>query len=143
MSTDELKDKFSTELNGLTHALQRHHEPVPADFTTKVLRKLRQTREQKILARVVLWERLAVAGCVVFCCAAFVVTVFLQNIIASFFERVTVSVSQSAAVLTDKILQAIGAFSTEWQTYIVFALALGFAAYNIIELFCHDRLKTA
>jgi hypothetical protein len=69
MSVDRLnEEKPALSLsNGfdrmLSQALQRHSESVPADFTALVLRRVEQTQEQRILARVVLQERLFLAGC--------------------------------------------------------------------------------
>ncbi len=140
---DKLKDKFDPELDGLTRALQRHREPVPADFTAKVLRRLRQAQEQKILARVVLQERLALAGCIIFSCIAIVAVRVFPEIAEVILRSIAKIVTYNGEALADRISQTIIAFSTDWQTYTILALALGFAAYNIIELFRYDNLKTA
>ena len=49
----------------LSRALQNHSEAVPAAFTERILEQIKQAEEQRILARVVMQERLALAGCVV------------------------------------------------------------------------------
>ena len=143
MSMDRLDDRFDFELNGLTRALQRHREPMPADFTARVLRRLRQAQVQKILARVVLQKRLAVAGCVIFSCIAIVAVRVFPEIAEVILRSIAKIVTYKGEALADRIPQTIIAFGTDWQTYTILALALGFAAYNIIELFRHDRLKIA
>jgi hypothetical protein len=140
---DELKDRIDFEPDGLTRALQRHREPVPADFTDKVLGKLRQTQGQKILARVVLQERLALAGCVIFSCIAIWATTVFPEITEVIFRSIAKIVTLQGEALADRISQTIIGFSADWQTYTILVLALGFAVYNIIELFRYDKLKTA
>jgi hypothetical protein len=132
---DRLKDRFDSDPNGLTRALQRHREPVPADFTDKVLRKLRQAQEQKILARVVLQERLVLAGCIILSCAAIWAKTTFPEISEVIFQSIAKFVTLQTEALAYRIPQAITTFSTEWQTYTIFVAALGFAAYSIIELF--------
>ena len=139
---DELKDRLDFEPDGLTRALQRHREPVPTDFTDKVLRKLRQAQEQKILARIVLRERLALAGCIIFSCIAFVAVRVFPEIAEVILQSIAKVVTYKGEALADRIPQTIIAFSTDWQTYTILAVALGFAAYNIFELFRHENLKT-
>jgi hypothetical protein len=140
---DKLKDRFDFVPDGLTRALQRHREPVPADFTDKVLRKLRQAQGQKILARVVLQERLALTGCVIFSCIAIWATIFFPEITEVLFQSIAKIVTLQGEALAYRIQQTIIAFGADWQTYTILALALGFAAYSIIELFRHNSLKTA
>jgi len=140
--TDKLKDRFDFPPNGLTRVLQRHHEPVPADFTDKVLRKPRQAQEQKILARVVLQERIALAGCVVFCGISFVAATVFPDIVAAALRGMAASVLQICGALTGEIQQTIRAFIAEWQTYTIPVGALGFAVYSFIELSRGNGLKT-
>ena len=53
MSVD--KEKQFDEMLG--RALRQHSEAVPADFTERMLRQIDSAEEQRILARVVLQER--------------------------------------------------------------------------------------
>ncbi len=55
-----LRLNLSIEMLGRT--LRSFSPGVPADFTETMLRRIGQAEEQKILARVVLQERLALAG---------------------------------------------------------------------------------
>jgi len=140
--TDKLKDRFDFPPDGLTRALQRHHEPVPADFTDKVLIKLRQAQEQKILARVVLQERLALAGCVIFSCIAILATTVFPEITEVIFQSIAKIVTQQGEGLADRIPQTIIAFSADWQTYMILVGGIGLAVYSLIELFFGNGLKT-
>ena len=87
-------DKFD-EMLGRT--LRSSSQAVPADFTQKMLNQIRQAEEQKILARVVLQERLALAGCIVFGAAAIVAVAAFPDTIAAFFH-VLPEVSPSVGV---------------------------------------------
>jgi hypothetical protein len=136
------EDKFDEMLG---QSLRRHSEPVPADFTEKMLREVREVQERQILARVVLQERVSLAGCIVFGILAFVgITVFpgrivgiLRSIMAGFTER--------GGALVDGIGRTISmeTVRSEWQMYTILALVLGFALYCVVDMLVGDRLRTA
>ncbi len=143
MVTDKLnEDKFDEMLG---QSLRRHSEPVPAGFTERMLRQVREAEEQEILARVVLQERLALAGCLVFgALAAIGVTIFpgrvagvLRSIAANFTER--------GGALVDRIGQSISieTVRSEWQLYAILALVFGFAVYSLVDMLVGDRLRIA
>ena len=48
----------------LADALQKHTEPLRPGFTDKILKQVDTLEAQKLLARIVMQERLALAGCV-------------------------------------------------------------------------------
>ncbi len=54
------EDKFDRML---AEALQKHTEPVRPDFTKKILKQVDQLDQQKLLARIVMQERIALSGC--------------------------------------------------------------------------------
>jgi hypothetical protein len=139
---DNLKDRFDFEPDGLTRALQKHREPVPADFTDKVLRKLNQAQEQKILEHVVLQERLALTGCVIFSCIAIWATIFFPEITEVLFQSIAKIVTLQGEALAYRIQQTIIAFSTDWQTYMILVGGMGLAVYSLIELSFGNGLKT-
>jgi len=141
MSTDKLsKDKFNEMLG---QALKGHSEPVPADFTNRMLRQLRETQEQKILARIVLQERLALAGCIIFGGVAIIAATAFPGIAAAVFRSIVVSVTQQGEVLVDRIPQTIKAFRGDWQFYTLLVGVVGFAVYSFVELFLGNGLRTA
>ncbi|MHC4657172.1 MAG: hypothetical protein ACYS91_19470 [Planctomycetota bacterium] len=135
-------DKFDEMLG---QSLRRHSEPVPADFTERMLREVREVQERQILARVVLQERLSLAGCIVFgVLAAVGITVFpgrivgiLRSIVAGFAERGGVVVNGIGQTISIETVRS------EWQLYIILALVLGFALYCVVDMLVGDRLRTA
>ncbi|GAG10494.1 unnamed protein product, partial [marine sediment metagenome] len=94
VSADKLnknKDKFDKTLR---QALQLSSGPSPADFTERILRQIRQAEERRILARVVLQERLALAGCIVLGTLVIVMAAVLPGVAGSFTERIEVFISK-------------------------------------------------
>jgi len=133
-------DKFDKMLG---RALRSSSEPVPADFTKRMLRRIRQAEEQKILARVILQERLALAGCIVFGAAAIVAVVAFPGAIAAVFQSAAGSLTARGGALVDRIPQTIETVRGQWQLYTVLAAIAGFAVYSIVDLLAGDRLRTA
>jgi len=114
----------------LGQALRTHSEPVPADFTDKVLRRIRAAEERKILARVVLQERLALAGCIVSGVVAIGGAAALSSLAGS--------LPGQAEVFIAKISRIIEAASRDWQFYTVLGGLLLFAAYSFVYLCVGD-----
>lgn len=136
------EDKFDEMLG---QSLRRHSEPVPADFTEKMLREVREVQERQILARVVLQERLSLAGCIVFgILAAVGVTVFPGRI-AGVLRSIATGLTERGGAVVDGIGQTISmeTIRSEWQMYTILALVLGFAAYCVLDMLVGDRLRTA
>ncbi|MDH4241914.1 MAG: hypothetical protein OEW48_20320 [Phycisphaerae bacterium] len=136
------EDKFDEMLG---ESLRRHSEPVPADFTERTLKQIEEAEQRRILARVVLQERLSLAGCIVFgVLAAVGITVFpgriagiLRNIAAGFAERGGAYIDGIGRTISVETIRS------EWQLYIILALVLGFAAYCVVDMLVGDRLRTA
>jgi hypothetical protein len=126
MSADK-EEKFDKILY---QALKRHSEPVPADFAGRMLRQIREAENRRILARVVMEERLALAGCIVLGIMAIVAVVVFPSIAVSFKELAGTSV--------DKITQAIRAIRYEWQLYTVLAGVFGFVICSLVDLLVSD-----
>jgi hypothetical protein len=130
------EDKFDRML---LQALQRHSEPVPAGFTAMVLRQVRETQEQRILARVVLQERLALAACITLAGFTIVAAAVFPEIAAAAFRGITTSLTGQGEGLVDRIPQTAKALSGQWQLYCVLGAAFGFAIYSFVELLVGDR----
>jgi hypothetical protein len=112
-------------------------EAVPADFTDRMLRQIEEAENRGILARVVMEERLALAGCIVLGIMAIVA--------AAVFPSVAVSFKGLAETFVDKITQTIGAVlrgtpdgGYKWQLYTVFAGVVGFAVCSFVDLLVGD-----
>lgn len=142
MLADRLnKDNKFDEMLGRT--LRSSSQAVPADFTRKMLSQIRQAEEQKILARVVLQERLALAGCFALGAAAIIsIAIFPDTITAAYNSIVRSFTSQSSSVVS-RIPQSINTVRDQWQLYTVLAAMAGFAVYSLLDLMAGDRLKTA
>ena len=88
-------------------------------------------QEQKILAKVVLQERLALAGCIVL--------VILSIITIPVFSQAAEMSIAGLHNLRSIIIKSAPAIKSQWQLWIVFASAIGYAAYNILDMFLADR----
>jgi hypothetical protein len=129
MSANEFEEKFDEMLR---QGLRKHKEAVPSDFNKRILRQIRERQEQKILARVILQERLALAGCI----ALAVITIVL----AAAFPNISIIFTKQIGEVIDKIGPAIIAISNRWQLYMmVFAGVFGFAVYSFMDLLVSDN----
>ena len=128
MSADKLNEGKFDEMLG--KALRQHSEPVSADFTERMSKQIREAEEQRILTRVILQERLALAGCIVLGVIAVVIAAVFPNIAVSFTEQI--------GNLTDKISQIIETISNQWRFYAVLAGVFGFAVYCLADLLVGD-----
>jgi len=142
MLADRLnKDDRFDEMLGRT--LHSSSPSVPTDFTERMLGRIRQAEEQKILARVILQERLALAGCIVFSAAAIVAVAAFPGAIAAVFQSIAASFTERGGALVDRIPQTIETVRGQWQLYTVLAAVAGFAVYSLVDLLLGDRLRTA
>lgn len=145
--TDKLnEDKFGEMLG---RALQSHSEPVPADFTERTLRQVREAEEQRILARVVWQERLALAACIVLGVIAIVAVAVFPDRIAEVLRSIAANFTEQGKTLVNKMTPTVdikavsGEVSGKWQFYTVLALVFGFAIYSLVDILVGDRLRTA
>ncbi len=127
MSADKLQGQFDGRLR---RALQKYKEPVPADFTQQVLRQINEAEQQRILARLVLQERLALAVSIACGIIAVAATALFPSFVGSLVKYVVAFVGE--------IGQAVEAVRYEWQFYTVFAGVLAFAAYSLVDLLVRD-----
>jgi len=135
-------DKFDEMLG---ESLRRHSEPVPADFTERMLSQIEKAEQRRILARVVWQERLSLAGCVVFGILAAVGVAVFPGRIAGVLRGIAAGFAERGGAYIDGVSKSISieAVRSEWQLYIIFALVLGFAAYCVLDMLVGERLRTA
>ena len=131
-------DKFD-EMLGRT--LRSSSQAAPADFTQKMLERLRKAEEQKILARVVLQERLALAGCFVIGAAAIIAMAAFPDTITAVFNSIVGGFTRGGDALFDRVPKTIETVRDKWQLYTVLAAMSGFAVYSLIDLLAGGRLK--
>ena len=131
--TADKEDKFDEMLG---RALRRHSEPVPADFTERILRQITKAEEQRILARVVMEERVALAGCVVLGIAVIIVAAVFPDITASLTGQMKVHIDKITHTITAVSIKAV---NLEWQFYYtVFMGVFGLAVYSLLDLLVAD-----
>lgn len=136
------EDKFDEMLG---RSLRRHSEPVPADFTERMLRQIEEAEQQRILARVVRQERFSLAGCIVFGLLSAVGIVVFPGRIAGILRDIVAGFAERGGACIEGISQSIPieTVRSEWQLYIILALVLGFAAYCVADMLVGDRLRIA
>jgi len=133
-------DKFD-EMLGRT--LCSSSQAAAPDFTRKMLSQIRKAEEQKILARVVLQERLALAGCFALGTAAIIaIAVFPDSITAAYNSIVRSFTAQSSAIV-NRIPRSITTVQDQWQLYTILVAMAGFVVYSLVDLLAGGRLKTA
>lgn len=141
MPTDRLNRRDFDEMLG--RALRSSSQPVPADFTEKMLKRIRQSEEQKVLARVVLQERLALAGCIALVAAAVLAGLVFPDNAAEFLHRAAGAFTQQGRDFVDGIPQTIEAIRGQWQWCLALGAAAVLAFYSLAGLWLGERLKTA
>lgn len=141
MPTDRLSEHEFDRMLG--HALRLSSEAVPADFTGRMLKRIRESQERKILARIVLQERLALAGCVALVAAVLAGGLVFPDAAAEFFQRAAGAFTQQGRTFIEGIPQTVEAVREQWQFCLATAAALGFAVYSFAALLLGDRLRMA
>ena len=134
------EDKFDAMLGA---ALRRHCEAVPVDFTQRMLEQVREIQARRILAQVVLQERLALSASIVFGGLAILGAVFFPARIVAILRSIGESLVGYGGGLVGRIPQAVDVFGVEWQFYTVLAVLLAFAVCCLMGLVFGDRLKMA
>ena len=136
------EDKFDEMLG---RSLRRHSEPVPADFTERMLRQIEEVEQQRILGRVVLQERLSLVGCIVFGVLAAVGILVFPGRITGILRGIAAGFAERGGALVDGIGESISveAVRSEWQLYIILALVLGLAFVCILDMLVGEKLRTA
>jgi hypothetical protein len=127
----------------LGRALRASSEPVPADFTSKTLRQIRQAEERKILARVILQERLALAGCIALVAAAILAPMLLTDTLTEVLQSAAAGLTNQGRFFVDKIPQTLQALLARWQICAAIAAVMGFAGYGLAGLLVGDKLRMA
>ena len=136
------EDKFDEMLG---QSLRRHSEPVPADFTERMLKQIEEVEQRRILGRVVLQERLSLAGCIVFGVLAAVGILVFPGRISGILRGIWAGFAERGGALVDGISESISieAIRSEWQLYIILALVLGLAFVCVLDMLVGDKLRTA
>jgi hypothetical protein len=129
------KDNFDEIL---ARSLKRHSEPVPSDFTERMMSRVKEAQEQRILARVVLQERLALAGSIMLGAAVIILAIVFSGPITAVFKGIGSSLTGQEQAFFDGVPRFIRAARSGWQFYIVFAGVFGFIVYSLVDLLVAD-----
>jgi hypothetical protein len=127
----------------LAQALRRHSELVSAHFTDMTLTRIRRAEEQRILARIVLQQKLALAGCIALIGIAILVPLTFGQFAIAAVRSIAARVAEQGGALADGIPQAINAFGGDWQFYTILAAVSVFAFYSLVQLLLGHRLRIA
>lgn len=115
---DQNKYRNADKFDGfLADALQKHTEPVRPGFTDNILKQVDVIEQQKLLAKIVMQERIALAGCVTLAISVISVLLFFGN---------------DFAVILTKALQAAQNTtipSPNWEMILVVSIAIASVLY--------------
>ncbi|MBN2137442.1 MAG: hypothetical protein JW720_06525 [Sedimentisphaerales bacterium] len=139
MATHDVDEKRFDEM--LKAALRRHSEPVPADFTARMLRKVRQDQAHLILARAVRQERFGLAATILLGIAGIGGALFFPQRIITPLKAVFAGYGGWGARLVDGILDFMVFFNGQRELFVVFAIVLAFAGYCLVDMMIGDRLR--
>ena len=115
----------------LKTALRARSQHVPGDFADNVLKQIQTLDEQKILAKVVLQERLALAACITIPLAATAAIFTWPQILTTAWtglQSLFYGIAKQFALMTNH----------DWQFCVVLVAVAGFAAYSVFDLLFAD-----
>lgn len=128
MATDRLdKDKFDEMLG---RSLRGYKEPVPGDFTVRMLERVKEAQQQRALAKVIMQERIALAACIGAAVFSILGAVAFPGVGSSLIERISGFMGQ--------IDQAVEEVRVQWQFLVVIVGVVGIAVYNFVGLLTGD-----
>jgi len=125
----------------LKQSLQSYSEPVPSGFNERMLSRIKQAEQQRVLARIILQERLSLAGSIVLGAAVLVLMTIFPGAVISFLKDVAVSLTEQGSAFMNEVPQVIGVVRNGWQFFAIFAGILGFVIYSFLDLLIGDRLR--
>ena len=115
----------------LKKALKGYQETIRPEFSEKLIAKVRIIEQQNILRKVILQERLLLAGLILFPIAAIT---FLLLYPAVVFEPVRLF-----AELIPLINRGVGSFVEQWRLWTCYAMAAAAAIYAAYETLLRDN----
>ena len=125
----------------LEQALQSHSEPVPADFTARMLSRIKEVEQQRILAHIVWQERLALAGCIILGAATIISAFLFSDALTTSLSNIAAGLMEQKQALYDETSFAIATFINEWPLYLVFAGVFAFVVYSLVDLLAPNGEK--
>ncbi len=139
--SNDTNDKQFDEMLG--RALKDHRESVPAGFTGRMMSQVELAEQRRVLARVVMQERMALAACLLFGVAVVGVAMLFSAEVSSAFGTV---VTRGGGYISGVGESLVGAGqAVKGQSYLlgmVGAVAL-FGLYGLVDLLFGGRLRLA
>jgi hypothetical protein len=99
-----------------------------------MLSRINEVEQRRILACLVLQQRLALTGCIALVAAAIVSAVLFHDAVTAVFRSIAVSLIEHGQSFIDGVPQAVGTVKSDWQFYMVLAGVFGFAVYALADL---------
>lgn len=127
----------------LAGALKKHREPVPADFTARVLQQIELADERRLLSRIVWQERMALAACVAVALGVVVVAGAFPGAAEWLFQHAIGAVTQQGTDVFGSVLQKAEALKLGSGFWLALIPVGAFALYAILDAAFGDRLSTA
>jgi hypothetical protein len=108
-----------------------------------MLKRIRQSEEQRILARIVLQERLALAGCIALLVAVLAGGLVLPDAAAESLQHAARVFTQQRHSFIEEIPRTVQVIRGQWQWYLAFGAIAGLAVYSLAGLWLGKRVWTA
>ena len=124
--------QFDDKFDGLlSKRLKQKKIYVRPDFSGDVMRKLQILEERRLLAKVVLQERLALAGCIVLAAAVlFLVIVFSSDLVGGMSTAFS-SAREFSGYAGTGLVESIKTQWELWVTSIAAIMLAGYGFYNV------------
>ena len=119
-------DKFD---NNLRSALTAPLEHIRPDFADDITQRLKKRYQQKLLAKVILQERLALAGCILTPAAALLAMFTCPQLVTGLSAWMNNCLDTFSTLITTE--------QFNWQIWTILA-AVALAIYSLINLFLTD-----
>lgn len=123
----------------LSRALRSSSQSVPADFTQRMIRQIRRSEERRILARIVLQERLALASCIILAGAVLFGGLVLPDAAVESLQHAARALTQHRHAFIEEIPQTVQVIRGQWQWFLALGAVAGFAVYNLADLWLGKR----
>lgn len=126
----------------LAGAVKKHREPVPPDFTARVLQQIERADEKRLLSRVVRQERIALAACVAVAMGVVVVAGAFPGAAGWLFQHAVGAVTQQGTSAVGAVLQKAATLDLGSGFWLALIPVGVFALYATLDAAFGDRLST-
>ncbi len=114
----------------LKNSLKQYRQPVPAGFHQRMLSRLEQFEQQKVLKQVVLQERVLLAACILLPIAGVILVLIFPNLL--------LVPTQLMEILYFLAKETAANMIQQWQLWIGYAMAAAVVIYAVYEVLLAD-----